>query len=118
MSEPETVSVAEEADIPPAAAGCALCSRTLTPEITCTVNGQVVCTACAEQIQREVRQQIASGHTYLTAAIGGLLGALVGAAIWAAIVVLSNYEVGYVAVLVGFLTGVGVKLGARRARSK
>jgi hypothetical protein len=116
--ESESVPVSVEAATLPPPQGCTLCSRTLTPEITCTVNGQLACTSCAEQVQREVEQQTASGNTYPLAVLGGLVGTLVSAAIWAAIVVVTNYEVGYVAILVGFLTGFGVKLGARKARGK
>jgi len=43
----------------------------------------------------------------------GLAGALAGAAVWTVISITAKYEVGYVAVLVGFLAGRGVRLGAR-----
>jgi len=43
----------------------------------------------------------------------GLIGALVGAAVWAAITIGTDYEIGYVAVLVGFLAGAAVKIGGR-----
>jgi hypothetical protein len=46
------------------------------------------------------------------ALLGGAVGALLGAGVWTAISVFTNFEVGYVAVLVGFLAGRGVKLGA------
>jgi hypothetical protein len=40
--------------------------------------------------------------------IGGLLGAALGACLWALIVVLTEYEIGYMALGVGFLSGYGV----------
>ena len=42
--------------------------------------------------------------------IGGLIGAAIGAAVWVAIVHFANYEVGYIAILVGFLAGLGVRM--------
>ena len=48
----------------------------------------------------------------IKALIGGLIGGIIGAAIWAAIVYFTNYEVGLVAILVGFLVGGGVRWGA------
>ncbi|TWT52312.1 hypothetical protein KOR42_29980 [Thalassoglobus neptunius] len=41
--------------------------------------------------------------------IGGLIGAAIGAAVWIAVVHFANYEVGYIALLVGFLAGIGVR---------
>jgi hypothetical protein len=44
---------------------------------------------------------------------GGLLGAAIGAVLWAVVTVLTEYQIGYMALGVGFLTGVGVKLLGR-----
>lgn len=44
---------------------------------------------------------------YLMMAGTGLIGGLIGAAIWAGLIYYTNLEIGYVAVLVGFLSGVG-----------
>lgn len=41
----------------------------------------------------------------LTGGIGGLIGALVGGFVWGQIVKITEYEVGYVAIGVGFLCG-------------
>lgn len=42
--------------------------------------------------------------------LGGALGALVGAVIWAGIVAITNYQIGLVAIAIGFLAGYGVRL--------
>lgn len=44
----------------------------------------------------------------------GLIGGLIGAAIWAGLIYFTGFEIGYVAVFVGFLSGVGVRFGASR----
>jgi hypothetical protein len=41
--------------------------------------------------------------------VGGLIGAVLGAVIWAAIAFITGYELGLIAILVGFLTGFGVR---------
>lgn len=44
---------------------------------------------------------------------GGTVGGLVGGVIWAAVLNLTNYNVYYLAILIGILAGAGVALGAR-----
>lgn len=45
--------------------------------------------------------------------IGGIIGGAIGAGAWGLISYLTGYEVGYVAVGVGFVTGVGVAIGTK-----
>ncbi|MFN9880838.1 MAG: hypothetical protein ACK557_20410 [Planctomycetota bacterium] len=44
------------------------------------------------------------------AIVGGLVAALVGAAIWAAVTVATGYQIGWMAVGVGFLVGLAVRV--------
>lgn len=44
--------------------------------------------------------------------IGGMIGGVIGATIWAAIAYFTQYEIGYIAIGVGFLVGLGVKIAA------
>jgi hypothetical protein len=99
------------------AASCVLCSATIPQgEPPRYVNHQQVCARCEEQVRAELAaEQTGTGH-YPIALVAGLAGALVGAGVWAGIGIAMNVEVGYVAVLVGFLAGLGVKLGARNKR--
>jgi hypothetical protein len=96
---------------------CVLCQVGLQPGASRRVNGQEVCPACATQVETELAATRGSALGLVPGAIGGLAGALLGAGVWAAIVVFTQYEIGYIAVLVGFLAGHGVRLGARGARS-
>ncbi len=100
------------------AALCSLCGTALTPETTSLVNGEPVCQGCTSKLKQELAAQKGSLFDFPGAITLGLIGAAVGAAVWAAIVVFTNFEVGYVAVLVGFLAGMGVKFGAGKARGK
>ncbi|MES2996104.1 MAG: hypothetical protein V4733_04765 [Verrucomicrobiota bacterium] len=47
------------------------------------------------------------------ALVGGLVAMLVGAAIWAVITVVTNYQIGFMAVGVGFLVGFAVRFAGK-----
>ncbi len=51
-----------------------------------------------------------SGGALVPAILGGLLAAIIGGAVWGGIAIYTGYEVGYVALGVGFLCGMGVVL--------
>lgn len=101
-----------------AAAGttCALCGVPVGDGAP-LAGGQPVCPSCASNVRQELEAERGMG-TFPVALAVGAAGAAIGAAVWAAIVVLTNFEVGYVAVGVGFLAGVGVKFGAGKARNQ
>ena len=89
---------------------CALCGTTVRPGGFVMLNGHVACRPCAEEVANEVADKQAGAGSVPMAAIGGALGAGLGAAVWAGISIATDFEIGYVAVLVGFLAGMGVKL--------
>lgn len=100
------------------ASTCALCAGAIDSWEKRTVDSRPLCTRCADRLAKELAaEQQLGGRLPMALAAGGL-GALVAAGIWAAIVVFTEYEVGIVAVLVGWLAGFGVKLGAGKARGK
>ena len=49
-----------------------------------------------------------SGGALVTAILGGLLAAIVGGAIWGGVAIYTGSEIGYVALGIGFLCGMGV----------
>lgn len=56
----------------------------------------------------------ASGLSYLVgSAIGASIAGLVGAGIWAGIIIMLNLEIGWAAIGVGILCGIGAAIGAR-----
>lgn len=95
---------------------CSLCQHEVPQTTTYLVNGQVSCAECTARVRAELAAQVPGGKNLLVAAAGGLAGALVGAAVWTGVAIATNFEVGYIAVLVGFLAGLGVKMGARTQR--
>lgn len=100
-----------------AAGACALCGKPACHDCLSSVNGHPACTSCTDRIGAEVSAEQPDATTYPRAIAGGLGGALIGAVVWAAIAIAGNVEVGYVAVLVGFLAGLGVvKLSGKRSQ--
>ncbi|MBV8671011.1 MAG: hypothetical protein JO098_04515 [Candidatus Eremiobacteraeota bacterium] len=56
--------------------------------------------------------RLRDNQNFGAAIAGGLVGAIIGAVLWAVLTVLTNFEIGWEAVGVGFLVGFGVrKLG-------
>lgn len=116
MSGPEAVPPSQPEAI--AAAACSLCQNPMAAGGGTSINGNPVCDSCAAQVQAELAAEQQTGARFPIALAVGAAGALVGAIIWAVIVVATNYEIGYVAVLVGYLSGQGVKLGAGKGRGQ
>lgn len=57
-----------------------------------------------------VIQDSPGGAPLLRAVVGGIIGAVLGGVVWSLVGVITNYEVGYVAIVIGFFTGYGVVL--------
>ena len=54
-------------------------------------------------------QQIRDNQNLSLAVLGGAVAALVGAAVWAAITVVTNWQIGFMAIGIGFLVGYVVR---------
>ena len=114
----EMSEVTSAADAGAALVACELCSASIRVDQSKFANGHRVCAACAQQLQSELAQLSAPPDVLPRAIVMGALGALVGAAVWALVLIVTNFEIGYLAVLVGFLAGLGVKYGARGATGR
>lgn len=78
---------------------------------------KVVDAVHGEMMQMAEAQRVTSGSLF-SGAIGGLLAAVVCGALWALIVRLTDYEIGYMALGLGFVVGVAVVLFARGRRGR
>lgn len=89
---------------------CTLCKKEISSAYY-EVNGAVVCASCRAQIDAQLTG--GSGSARFTKAVGlGLLAAAAGSAIYYAILALTGYEIGLVAIAVGFLVGKAVNRGS------
>jgi len=91
---------------------CKVCSQLIVGEYY-DVNGQVTCTSCSERLAA-----VATGGSgsvrFVRATVLGVVAGAVGAAIWFGIRMGTGYELGLVAIGVGFLVGGAVRYGAKR----
>jgi hypothetical protein len=55
-------------------------------------------------------QQLKSEQNLGMGVVGGLMGMVIGAVLWAVITVVTDYQIGWMAIGVGFLVGLGVQL--------
>lgn len=74
-----------------------------------------VCADCAAKIEG-VLQAETENPRLLGALLAGLAAAIVACLIWYGVVAISNYQIGFLAIGVGWLIGLGVGFGAGRKR--
>jgi hypothetical protein len=93
------------------AISCTACNAEISTSYY-EVSGGVVCISCRAQLRRQLTG--GSGAGRFAKAIGfGLLAAAVGSALYYAILALTGYEIGLVAIVVGFLVGRAVNHGSQ-----
>ena len=99
-------------DEPAGGAGAPTCAQCQTSiaEAYYEVNGHVVCPGCKTALERSPTGSGAS--RLLRATAFGLGGAIVGAGVYYAILAVTGYEIGLVAIAVGWLVGRGVQKGS------
>ena len=113
MTEPPAPELqfdkAEFASSEAATPACAACQAPITGEYY-DVNGQTVCPACKVQVAQTLAASPGAG-ALPKAIAGGIVGGIIGASIYFAVLALSGYEIGIIAIAVGWLVGKGVNLG-------
>ncbi|NIS81276.1 MAG: hypothetical protein GTO14_13965 [Anaerolineales bacterium] len=103
-------------------AACAVCGTTLMEGQAILVRGKqkkdppiALCPNCAADAEREMLAESMEVNVP-GAVLGGFLAAALSAIVWYAVVVLTNYQLGILAIAVGWLVGQGVMFGAGRKR--
>ncbi len=100
---------ATEADASPEGVACKVCGRTLTDEYF-DVNGQSVCGACRDELTRLA--ETPRGWRVLARALAfGIGAAILGAVVYYAVIAITEFEIGIVAIAIGFMVGYGIRLG-------
>lgn len=91
---------------------CAACSSVLSGQYY-TLADRMLCESCHFAVG-----QAASPGSVATRALGalglGIIAAAVAGALWMLVTEVTGYEIGLIAIVVGFLVGAAVRLGARQ----
>jgi hypothetical protein len=90
---------------------CTLCQASIDGEYY-DVNGHTVCRACSEKVSHEATTPRDPG-TLVRALVAGNVAAVLGALVYFAVIAVSGFEVGLVAIAIGYMVGYGVRLGTR-----
>ncbi len=90
---------------------CQSCERAIHDHYY-TAGQAIVCEACRHQIEAELANP-QGGSAFLRAGVFGLGAAAVGAALWGVIVKVTGYEIGLIAIAVGWVVGAAVRAGTR-----
>jgi hypothetical protein len=92
---------------------CCTCKQPAIPQHF-QFRGRVYCAPCQQQIEHSIANLHQSGDMG-RAALFGLGAAVLGSAIYYGVVAITHYELGLIAVLVGYLVGKAVRKGSGSA---
>jgi hypothetical protein len=89
---------------------CAVCSKSVGSEYY-HVNDKPVCAGCRDVLLSAAATPRTTGPL-VRAGLFGLGAAIAGAAIYYAVIAITNFEIGLVAILIGYMVGYSVRKGA------
>ena len=119
LAEHQSASPAASEKATPAATRCPKCGADLP-------DAAVICVSCGYNLQsgRILKQASGAGTATRRLSVGAgtfpvgctlsLVGALIGAVIWFAVAVITQYEIGWIALLLGLLAGGGMAMGSKK----
>ena len=115
MTSPDTTKPslqfdAAEPTTTSAPSACAACHRVLTDSYH-TVNANLLCEGCRRRLESEWTSSPGASN-FGRALAFGIGAAAVGAGIYYAVLALTGYEIGLIAILVGFIVGRAVAMGS------
>jgi hypothetical protein len=90
---------------------CSACREPVGEEYW-DVGGAHACRRCTDAAAREMRP-VREWRTVLRAALFGLGAAIAGAAVYYGVIAITEFEIGIVAILIGWMVGKAVRAGAR-----
>jgi hypothetical protein len=89
---------------------CATCNRGISTEYF-DVNGQSVCDSCRAQLADMAHTPRTVG-SFAKAGLFGLGAAVAGAILYYAVIAITNFEIGIVAIAIGYMVGWAIRRGA------
>jgi hypothetical protein len=95
---------------------CVVCQQTITDEYF-DVNGQSVCSRCQKPLANHAEVPRGFG-VFVRAALYGLGAAILGAILYYAVIAVTDFEIGIVAIAIGYMVGYAIRLatGGRGGR--
>ena len=107
IAEPTPSTTPTPSAVPPRT--CVVCHRPISSTYF-SVAGKIICPICCEKIQAAPAGNPAT--RFAKATIMGIGAGVVGALIWYAVLKISGYEIGLIAILVGFMVGKSIRKGS------
>ena len=89
---------------------CTACQRPI-PDAYFDVNGNVVCASCHDEIARHAETPRGIG-ILVRSILFGVGAAVAGAALYYAVIAITNFEIGLVAIAIGYMVGFAIRKGA------
>ena len=89
---------------------CVVCQQSITNQYF-DINGQSVCDRCRDQVAQQAETPKGLG-VFARAGLFGLGAAIAGAILYYAVIAITDFEIGLVAIAIGFMVGWGVRKGA------
>ena len=108
-STSDVSQAAQTAYTPKTAGVCTLCNHVLGINYY-RINGAVACDGCAF---RERQAQPSSHANYVRALLFGIGGSILGLIAYATFTIVTEIEIGFMSLLVGFLVGKAMKMGSK-----
>jgi hypothetical protein len=102
---------AEAADAATGGTSCGVCQKPIKT-LYYETGGQIVCPICRQQLAGSNVAGVDPGG-FVRSILFGLGGAIAGAALYYAVIAATGYEIGLIAIVVGFMVGYMVRRGAR-----
>lgn len=96
---------------------CAVCNVAICGNCFEIFEANTICKSCFVKVMEELANEVSTSKDLPMAILGGFLGALLGAILWVLVVVITNFQSGFVAIGVGWLAGQGVALFVKRRKS-
>ena len=90
---------------------CLACRRTIRDEYF-DVDGQSVCASCQDQITRLAETPREWG-VFARACLFGFVAAVLGAILYYAVIAITDFEIGIVAIAIGYMVGYGIRMATR-----
>ena len=99
------------------ATACVLCKVPICGNCLDLFEHNTICKGCHVKVLAEVANEKASEKDIPMALLGGLVGSIIGASLWALVALISGYQVGFVAIGVGFFAGHGVAMAVSKRKA-